>query len=83
MRSKMSEIDFVTVGMLVIILGFALVFIGTLSQTKGKAKVEGGGIIFIGPFPIIGGATSERTFYILLIVSIVLFILFALLNYLR
>ncbi|MBI4009827.1 MAG: DUF131 domain-containing protein [Candidatus Aenigmarchaeota archaeon] len=79
----MVETDLITLGVLVIIVGFVLAFIGTLSQTKGKAKVEGGGIIFIGPFPIIGGATSERAFYVLLAVSLVFMILFIILNYPR
>ena len=77
----MVEIDLVSLGILVVVIGIALVFVGTLSQAKGKTKVEGGGIIFIGPFPLIGGATSERAFYILIAVSIIFFIIFILLNY--
>lgn len=69
--------------MLVVIIGFVLVFFGILSQYKGKAKVEGGGIVFIGPIPILGGATSERAFYILIAVSVIFFLVFMLLNYLR
>ncbi len=77
----MVEIDLVSLGILVVVIGIALVFVGTLSQAKGKTKVEGGGIIFIGPFPLIGGATSERAFYILIAASIIFFIIFILLNY--
>jgi len=78
----MVEMNLITLGTLVIIVGFVLAFIGILSQVKGKTKVEGGGIIFIGPIPIVG-ATSERTFYILLAVSVIFFIVFILLNYLK
>lgn len=75
--------ELISIGFATALIGIVLLFVGILSSAKGNTKVEGGGIIFIGPFPIIGGATSERTFYILLAVSIVFFILFALLNYLR
>lgn len=75
--------DLVSIGFAIILIGIVLLFVGILSSAKGKAKVESGGIIFIGPFPIIGGATSERAFYILMIASVVFFVLFILLNRLR
>jgi len=79
----MVEVNIISIGMLIIVIGFVLVFVGILSQTKGKAKVEGGGIIFIGPFPVIGGATSERAFHILIAISVVFFLVFMILNYVR
>ncbi len=78
----MSELNLISIGTLVILIGFALIFVGTLVQTKGKAKVEGGGVFFIGPFPI-GFASSERVFHILIIISVIVFVGFILLNYLR
>jgi len=78
----MAELNLASLGTLVILIGFALLFAGFFIQNKGKAKVEGGGIIFIGPFPI-GGATSERAFHILLAVSMIFFLFFILLNYLN
>lgn len=76
----MVEVDLVSVGILVILVGFVLVFAGIILQTKGKTKIEGGGIIFIGPFPVFGGATSERAFYILIFVSVIFLLFFVILN---
>ena len=79
----MAELDLISVGIFTIVLGIALLFVGVLLQSKDKAKIEAGGIIFIGPFPVIGGATSERAFYVLLGISVVFMILFIILNYSR
>lgn len=71
----------ISIGMIVIIVGIIIMLVGILSQVKSKqTKVEGGGIVFIGPFPVIGGATSKQIFYILLTVSVVLIIAFLLLG---
>ncbi len=78
----MVEIDLTSVGLVVVVIGFLLIFTGIFSQNKGKAKVEGGGIIFIGPIPIVG-ATSERAFYTLLFIAVVFMVLFIMLNYSR
>ena len=79
----MAEVNLVSIGIIAIVVGFILVIFGILSQSKGNAKIEGGGIVFIGPFPIIGGATSERAFYILIAISVAFFILFFVMNYVR
>ncbi|WP_297090433.1 DUF131 domain-containing protein [Thermococcus sp.] len=43
-------------GMGMILLGFLLVFIGTaVSALGGDGEIEGGGVIMIGPIPIIFG----------------------------
>lgn len=76
----MSE-NLVVVGTAIIIIGFVVLVAGLLSQAKfGGSKIEGGGIVFIGPFPIFGGATSRETFYIILAVSVVLMIVFIMFN---
>jgi len=67
------SIDLATIGLLTIIAGITLVFLGIATQQKGR--VEGGAAIFIGPLPIIG-ATSQPTFYFLLILSIALLLIF-------
>ena len=71
----------ISVGLIIIVLGFAVLLAGLLSQVKSsKTKVEGGGIVFIGPFPLGGFATNKQTFYLLLIVSVVLIIAFLILG---
>ena len=74
----MSE-HLITIGTVVVFLGIFLIIVDILFQGKSR-KVEGGGIIFMGPFPIIGGATSKQAFYILLAVSAVLMLTFLMLG---
>ena len=59
-------------GMGMIMLGFLLVFIGTIvSALGGEGDVEGGGVIMIGPVPIIFG-TSRGAAGMALILAIIL-----------
>ena len=41
-----------TAGLLILLVGFGLVFVGSANQEGGSA----GGVIFIGPFPIAFGS---------------------------
>ena len=75
----MVQIDLTSAGMIAIVIGFILVFAGIFSQSKGKAKVEGGGIVFIGPIPIIG-ATSERSLYVVIALSVIFLLFFIVVN---
>jgi len=59
-------------GMGLIMIGFLLVFIGMLlSAASGEGEVEGGGVIMIGPIPIIFG-TSGRAAGLATLLAIVL-----------
>lgn len=65
------------IGILVLFIGILLIFIGSLyTAIKGesKANVKSAGIVFIGPFPLFGWATSKKMFYILIALAIVMFI---------
>jgi uncharacterized membrane protein len=77
----MVEVNLVTIGILAVIVGFILILFGSFLG-RGKTQVEGGGVVFIGPIPIIG-ATSERALYIVLAVTIIFLLLFVVLNYFR
>lgn len=47
----------ITVGILVILIGFILIFAGTALQSSAKTSdVKTGGVILIGPIPIIFGS---------------------------
>lgn len=62
-------------GMGLIMIGFLLVFIGMLlSAASGEGEVEGGGVIMIGPIPIIFG-TSGRAAGLVTLLAIVLIVL--------
>lgn len=70
--------NLITFGILVILLGFMLVIIGSVLQST-KAKTEGGFIAFIGPIPI-GWASSKNIFYVLVILSLFVLMIFLILN---
>jgi uncharacterized protein (TIGR00304 family) len=66
-------------------LGVGLIFAGTLvlliaifllfiSNAKGKEKLKGGGVIIVGPFPIILG-TDKQSVKTILLLSILLTVL--------
>ncbi|NJE85509.1 DUF131 domain-containing protein [Thermococcus sp. CX2] len=69
----------IALGMGMIFLGFFLVFIGTLLSVGGEAEVEGGGVIMIGPIPIVFGTGRGATLaMVLAVVLMVLWIIGAL-----
>ncbi|MBS3052245.1 MAG: DUF131 domain-containing protein [Candidatus Aenigmarchaeota archaeon] len=66
------------------LIGIALIFIGVFitivaSFISGSGKVESGGIVFVGPIPIIFGSNT-RIIYIVIIFSILSLIIFLFLN---
>jgi len=79
MWSNMAE-QLISLGLIIIVIGFIVLLSGIFTQSKSKTKIEGGGIVFIGPFPIFGVSTNKQIFYLLLVVSVVLIIAFLLLG---
>lgn len=78
-----TNINLVGLGILVIFMGFIIVFIGALTQSsKGDAKVAVGGFVGFIPF---GFTNDKRLFWALLAVMAVflLFWVFANLRFLR
>ncbi len=56
-------------GMGMVVLGFLLVFIGVLlGASSGESEVEGGGVIMIGPVPIVFGTGRAATLAVILAV---------------
>ncbi len=65
----------VIAGFLLILLGVFLVFAGVMLQAlRGEGRVEGGGVVVIGPIPILFG-TSERAFLVAAAVGIIFMLL--------
>ena len=67
-----------------LLIGIGLMFLGMFvtilaAVLSGSGKVEGGGIVFIGPFPI-GFASSKKMMYPLLLISLMILIVFFILN---
>jgi len=63
------------IGMMLFLAGFVIIFVATVllifATAKGNAKIKGGGILIIGPFPIVFG-TDKESVKTLLLLSIVL-----------
>lgn len=80
--------DLIGAGVLVIFLGFLLLFVGFLveflrasrdARGEGSSRREGGGVIFIGPIPIVFGSNrkiSKVMLAIALIITVVWVTLF-------
>ena len=64
-----------TVGFAVVFIGIALLIVASLLGGNG---VNVGGVVFIGPFPIVFGAGPNATWLILisLVISVVMIIIF-------
>ena len=70
----------ITVGIMLLFLGIILIFIGSLFQIvkpskTNKSEIKSAGIIFIGPFPF-GWASDKQTFYMLIVVGIIMILVY-------
>ncbi|MEM1644736.1 MAG: DUF131 domain-containing protein [Ignisphaera sp.] len=59
----------IVVAIVVVIIGFLLVFLGSMKNRE--SRIEGGGVIIIGPIPIVIG-TSEKISKLLIVLAIIL-----------
>jgi uncharacterized protein (TIGR00304 family) len=63
-------------GLGLILIGIFAIVIGLLILAFSRStKIEGGGVVFIGPFPIVFGS-SERIVYIVLAITLVIMLLY-------
>lgn len=70
----MNQSQIIGIGMMLIFIGMFVIILGNFFGAKeGKTDVKSAGIIFIGPFPIIGWGSSKKMYYILMILGLVLF----------
>jgi uncharacterized protein (TIGR00304 family) len=73
------------IGLLLALAGFALavvaIFVAILRSAKGTGRVRGGGVVMIGPVPIVFGTDKEsvRVLILLGIVLMIVMLLFSLL----
>ncbi|HDH27647.1 MAG TPA: DUF131 domain-containing protein [Euryarchaeota archaeon] len=79
----MKSADMVLLGLVLIIIGMIVIFFGLLSggsskESGGHGGIKGGGVIMIGPIPIIFGSDSQsvQTVVLFTIVLIVVGYLF-------
>lgn len=63
------------ISFILVLLGVLLIFVGSLKKSdRETSRVEGGGVIIVGPIPIVIGS-SEKISKILVILAIILTIL--------
>jgi uncharacterized protein (TIGR00304 family) len=69
----MKGYDLLTLGFVLIVVGIILVFVGVLASTlqAKDTEVRGGGVILIGPFPIIFG-TDTQAVKVVVVLAIIL-----------
>ena len=76
-RELLGQSPLATLGLALIILGFIVTFIAVfvmfIKNVSLKGKTRGGGLIMIGPIPIIFG-TDKETMKILIVLAIALMI---------
>lgn len=83
----MAEISLSSVGFFLVILGFLLAIVAVvalgLRSASGSGRTRGGGVVLIGPFPIVFGTDREsaKVLMILAIVLIALVFVFMLIPY--
>jgi uncharacterized protein (TIGR00304 family) len=78
----------ITIGVLVIILGILLLLVGSVllssgkgeESTKSTSQIRGGGVVMIGPIPIIFG-TDKGSVMVVVILAIILMVISYLLFY--
>ena len=69
-----------TVGFILILAGFVVVFVAALllffRALRGKGRVRGGGVVMIGPVPIVFGTDKESVKMLLLLsIALIAFVL--------
>ncbi len=73
-------LDLASVGVLLILAGFAVLVVSTLSgKTDGERRVRGGGVVMIGPIPLVFGSDmkwASVTIVLAIVLIIVTFVLF-------
>ncbi len=75
-------VDLVTLGVVVIVLGFLIIFLTSLVLARsrrregeeGGTEMKGGGVVMIGPIPIIFGTDPKWT-SIAIVLAIILVVL--------
>ena len=71
----MNEISIATIGFGLVLIGFVLALVAVIllatKSANSRAKTRGGGILLIGPIPIMFG-TDRESVKILVILSIIL-----------
>ncbi|MEM2876287.1 MAG: DUF131 domain-containing protein [Candidatus Bathyarchaeia archaeon] len=76
------NLDLFNIGLALISIGFFLAFLSVLvlsiGAVKDRRKVKGGGIVMIGPIPIVFGTDKDSLKVLILLTIIMMILVFAL-----
>ena len=75
--------ELVVAGFIFILLGFSLLIIGSLLKARGSAEVESGGVIVIGPIPIIFGSSGRAAVLAAVLGLVIMILVFVMMIYFR
>ena len=71
----MRGYDLIPIGFILILVGVALIVLGAISGVATReAEVRGGGVILIGPFPIVFGSDVQSVKFILILTIVLILI---------
>jgi uncharacterized protein (TIGR00304 family) len=77
-RTELADDVFFNIGLLLALVGFAVgivaILVAILRSARGSGQVRGGGVVMIGPVPIVFG-TDKQSARILILLGIVLMII--------
>jgi uncharacterized protein (TIGR00304 family) len=76
--------DLVSIGVAIILVGFMVVFLALMTTTRSsesegeRTEVKGGGVILIGPIPIVFGSDAKwMSIAIVLTILMIILVLFS------
>ncbi|ABL78899.1 TIGR00304 family membrane protein [Thermofilum pendens] len=79
-------IALVAASVVLVLVGFILVALSALRGSPGESKVEAGGVLVVGPIPVIFGSSPEaarKVAYLAIAIMFLSVFLLILLNFLR
>jgi uncharacterized protein (TIGR00304 family) len=72
----LSDVSITQIGFVVVIVGFIMAFVAVVLlaiRSTGTGKTRGGGVLLIGPIPIIFGTDREST-KVLMVLAVILIV---------
>ncbi|QQG38769.1 MAG: DUF131 domain-containing protein [Candidatus Woesearchaeota archaeon] len=58
------------VGIIFVLIGVILIFIAAFTGGE-KSNVKAAGVLFLGPFPVIGGVSDKRYLWVLVVLVVI------------
>ena len=78
-RGLCPVLGLIQVGLILVFVGLGVIVVSMVSQTKSGGEVKGGGVVLVGPIPIVFGSDAKWA-TIAIVLAIVLILLTILLS---